>query len=269
MRPITYPLAAEGILTRVIECGKGPAIVFIHGLGARADRWAGNVASIGAAGYRAIAFDFPGHGLAQKGEGCPTTVPEIAKFVVAVLDRLEIKDAILVGTSLGAHIIGYAATLCPGRFTKLVLVGALGIVPLADEIAEKIRQSVKAAAREQIVAKLNSVIFNPAQVTEELIEEEWRINNSPGALISFTAIGDYLVTGLKHDYVAEKLRTAYTPDKMLLVWGAEDKAVPLSVGHACVEVLGGVELAIIPNAGHAPYYEQQGAFEEKLLSFIK
>ena len=39
MSVINYPLAVGGGVTRVIEAGEGPPVLFVHGLGARADRW--------------------------------------------------------------------------------------------------------------------------------------------------------------------------------------------------------------------------------------
>ena len=59
------------------------------------------------------------------------------------------------------------------------------------------------------------------------------------------------------------------PDRLLLVWGAEDKAVPLSVAHECRAALGGPELAIIPAANHCPYLEQPAAFDVALVPFLK
>jgi pimeloyl-ACP methyl ester carboxylesterase len=269
MQTIAYPLAVGGLLTRVMEAGQGPAILFIHGLGARADRWAGTVSLMAQAGFRAIACDLPGHGFATKGDDCPADVPGMADFISALLDKLEIDSVFLVGTSLGAHIAAYVACGNPPRFPKLALVGALGIVPLAQETAETIRRNVKAAGREQITAKLRYVMYNPAMVTDALIEEEWRMNNSPGALTSFTKIGDYLVDGISQHYVAEKLRAAYTPDQLLLVWGENDGSVPLAVGTACQAVLGQPELLVIPHAGHAPYFEQPEMFQAALAKFLK
>ena len=47
------------------------------------------------------------------------------------------------------------------------------------------------------------------------------------------------------------------------------RAVPLSVGHACQEALGGPELAIIPDSNHCPYLEQPAAFDAALLPFLQ
>ncbi len=268
MKSISYPLAVGPLITRVIEAGSGPVLLFVHGLGARADRWTSTVETMADRGFRAIACDLPGHGFATKGAACPGDVPGLSAFLLGVLTELGIEHAVLAGTSLGGHIAAYTACLSPARFPKLVLIGALGIVPLEQATAEGIRNAVKASSREQITGKLNFVIYDKALVTEKLIDEEYRMNNSPGALDSFTKIGNYVVDGISRDYVSTQLRAAYKPSQILLVWGAEDRSVPLAVGTACQEVLGGPELAVIPQAGHAPYFERTEVFVNILTKFL-
>lgn len=269
MQSIQYPLLVDTTLTRIIEAGSGPAVVFVHGLGARCDRWAGTVERIGAAGYRALTFDLPGHGLAAKGgEDAPADVPAMARYLVALLDHLGIEQAVLVGTSLGGHICAYAATLIPQRVPGMMLVGALGIAPLSLEAAQGIQRSVKATSLDEIRGKLNFVIADPALVTDALIHEEWRINNSPGANASFVRMGNYVVDGLQHDYVAAEVAALYPADRIKLVWGAEDKAVPVSIGEQCRDLLGGAQLLLIQGAGHAPYFEKPAAFDPALLEFL-
>lgn len=269
MQTIQYPLLVSNTLTRVIEAGSGPVVLFVHGLGARCDRWSGTVSRIAQAGYRAITFDLPGHGLASKGDPqAPGDVPGLARYLLALLDTLEIEQAVLVGTSLGGHICAYAATLAPQRVPGLMLVGALGIAPLSVEAAQGIQRSVKATSREEIQSKLRFVIADDALVTDALIDEEWRINNSPGANASFVRMGNYVVDGLQHDYVARELAGLYPADKLRLVWGAQDNAVPVSVGEQCRELLGGAELLLIEGAAHAPYFEKPAAFDPPLLAFL-
>ena len=268
MQSICYPFAAGHGTTRIIEAGRGPVVMFVHGLGARADRWRGTVERIADHGYRAVAWDLPGHGFASKQLDGPADVPAIADYAIELMDRLGIEQAVLVGTSLGAHIVAYAACRAPSRVVALGLVGALGIVPIDPAAAETISRNVRARTHQQFIGKLNSVIHDPALVTSQMVEEEWRINTAPGAIEAFSRLGDYLTTRISNDYVAEQLRSLYPPDRLLLVWGEEDKAVPLSVGEACRLALGGPELIIIPQASHAPYYEQPAAFDAALLPFL-
>ena len=265
---INYPLPVGTGTTRIIEAGEGPAVLFAHGLGARADRWRTTVERIGARGFRAIAFDLPGHGFASKEPEGPSDVPALSAYLLALLDRLGIDKAVLVGTSLGAHIVAHAATRAPERVPALGLVGALGVVPIAQEVAETIARNVRVQDRELFPGKLQFVIHDPAMVTPAMIEEEWRMNSAPGALGAFTRLGDYLVNGISADYVAERIAALYPPEKLLLVWGAQDRAVPLAVGEACSAALG-APLVQIAHANHVPYWEQPEAFDEVLVPFLR
>jgi 2-hydroxy-6-oxonona-2,4-dienedioate hydrolase len=263
---LQYPLGAGPVLTRVLECGEGADhVVFVHGLGARADRWRITLAAFAAAGYHGYALDLPGHGLATKGVNIPLTVPGFAKFVTAALDELGVKHAFLVGTSLGAHIVATVACAAPDRVRGLVMVGALGIVPLGAEAADAIRRNIQQTSRDAIAAKLAFVLADPEALSPATIEEEWRINNSPGARESFEKLGAYVAENIDNDSVAARLsaRTADLP--MLLVWGAKDKAVPLAIGERARDLLGGPELVTIDDAGHVPYFEQPSAFNEAVL----
>jgi pimeloyl-ACP methyl ester carboxylesterase len=267
MSAINYPLAVGSGTTRIIEAGEGPAVLFVHGLGARADRWLTTVERIGPQGYRAVAFDLPGHGFASKEPEAPADVPALSAYLLALMDRLEIERATLVGTSLGAHIVAHAATRAPERIPALALVGALGVTPIARETAETINRNVRVRERELFAGKLNFVIHDPTMVTPKMVEEEWRMNTAPGTIEAFSRLGEYLVNGIAADYVAERLAALYPPEKLLLIWGAEDRAVPVAVGEACSAALG-APLIKVPAANHVPYWEQPAAFDAALLPFL-
>ena len=269
MSAINYPLAVGTGTTRIIEHGEGTAVLFVHGLGARADRWRTTVERIGPLGYRAIAFDLPGHGFASKEPEGPSDVPALSAYLLALMDQLGIERAVLVGTSLGAHIAAHAATRAPERIPALALVGALGVTPISQAVAETINRNVRVREHDLFIGKLNFVIHDPAMVTPQMVEEEWRMNTAPGTIEAFGRLGEYLVNGISADYVAEKLRALYPPEKLLLIWGAEDRAVPVAVGEACQAALGGAPLVLIPKANHAPYWEQPEAFDAALLPFLK
>ncbi len=270
METISYPLNVDGWLTRVIEAGSGAdPVLFLHGLGARADRWRGTVERVGSVGFRAIAFDMPGHGFAAKEPGGPTTVPELAGYLIGLLRVLGIDRLTLVGTSLGGHIAAFAATLIPERVNRIVLVGATGLVPIGREAGEAIRQNVIAVDRDRIAAKLRFVFSDPRFVTEPFVEEEFRINNSPGALQTFQRLGDYMAAGVDNDCVGTQLASLFAAREILLIWGAEDRAVPVAVGEAARSLLGNPDLVLIPHAGHAPYLERPEQFHAALLGFLR
>ena len=268
---IQYPLGVAGTVTRVIEDGQGEdVIVFVHGLSTRADRWRGNVQALAAQGFRCIAFDLPGHGLAAKPAGFDYSVPGMAAFLGGVLDALGVQRCALVSTSLGSHIAGWFAVGAPQRVHAHVMVDALGLVPIAQATGEGISRSVRDTSREGIRGKLGNVFFDPARhATEALIEEEWRVNNSPGALAALSALGEYVATRLNGDLVGAKVRECLDRTRVRMLWGAEDKLVPLSVGEAALKELPGVELKVIARSGHAPYIEQPEEFNRLVAEFVR
>jgi 2-hydroxy-6-oxonona-2,4-dienedioate hydrolase len=266
---IQYPLAANGTMTRVIAAGTtGDAIIFMHGLGARADRWRRNLDAIAATGYRCIAFDWPGHGLAQKGAVFRYTVPGFSAFLEALLDTLQLRQVILVGTSLGGHVAAHFACRHPERVIRMVLVGATGLLPIGRDVGEKIRASVREVSLEQIAAKLRFVMIAPGAVTSELIEEEYRIANSPGAASALERLGAYIADGVDRDCVGEQLAALPTRPPIMLVWGAEDRVVPLAIGERARELLRLSSMTIISGAGHAPYFERPDVFNPAVLEFL-
>jgi 2-hydroxy-6-oxonona-2,4-dienedioate hydrolase len=263
---LQYPLGVSSLVTRILECGDGlDHVVFIHGLGARADRWRVTLPSFAAAGYHGYALDLPGHGFATKGGGIPLSVPGFADLMTAALDQLGIKRAFFVGTSLGAHIAATVACRARDRVRGLILVGALGIVPLGAEAADAIRRNIQQTSRDAISGKLAFVLANPRTVSPTMVEEEWRINNSPGARESFAKLGDYIAEHIDGDNVSERLSACTGDLPMLLVWGAKDKAVSLDIGKRARELLPGTELVVIDDAGHVPYLEQPDAFNKAVL----
>lgn len=266
---ISYPIGAGGMITRVLDAGDGvPTLLLLHGIGARADRFVRNLDALASGGLRVIAVDLPGHGFATKASAGPGTVPELAEFVLDVLDVLEVERATLVGTSLGGHVSATMACVAPERVDRLVLVGTLGITALAEERCERMRERVRDTTLEGIRAKLMSVVHDPGLVTEDWIREEHRVNNSPGARAALAMLADYLADRLNADVVGDRLARLGTTMPTLLLWGAADRSVPLEDGHAAQAVLPNAPLAIIDAAAHVPYFEQPGAFNSVVAAFV-
>lgn len=263
-----FPLTIDGVTTRVLMAGRtGPAVLFIHGLSTRADRWKSSLERIAAKGFRAIAFDLPGHGLAAKPSDFDYSSPNLARYALGVLDALEVPAAHLVGTSLGGHIAALAAVAAPERCTSLYLVASLGLAPIAPEAGEAIRRSVRNVSIEGVRAKLTNVFIDPTFATEDLIVEESRINGSVGAVDALSALGDYIVDRLNDALVGDVLVDLAKRLPVGLLWGEHDRMVPLSVGHAAAAALGLGALPVMANVGHAPYVERPDEFVSHWVAF--
>jgi pimeloyl-ACP methyl ester carboxylesterase len=265
---ISYPMAVGPVMTRVLEAGQGDrVIVFVHGTGGRADRWSRNLDAFAKAGFHAYAFDLPGHGYASKGAGVDCSVPAYRQVLGAFLDALGVKKAVIVGTSLGGHVVASYACENPSRIEAVVLVGSMGLVPIGDEARARIQAGASNQSRDGIVGKLKRVIFDASLVTEDMVEEEWRINNSAGALDSFAALGRYIVSDLDAEVVGEELAKAAFP--VLLVWGSEDKTVAPEVGRKVKGLVPRSDLVELDAAAHTAYYERADAFNAIVTGYLQ
>jgi len=266
---IQYPLGVGGLTTRVLESGRGEQVlIFVHGLSTRADRWRSNVQALAGPNMRCIAFDLPGHGLADKPPHFDYSVPGLAHYLAGVLDALGVQRCMIVSTSLGSHVAGWFAVRFPQRVSAHLIVAGLGLVPISDETGQAIRRSVGDTSRQGIRTKLGNVFNQPGiHATEAFIEEEWRCNNSPGALQALTALGDYVSTRLNADIVGEQMAALRARTRVRLLWGEHDRIVPRSVAEAARLILPTVQLRIIEGAGHAPYIENPDAFHAEVRAF--
>lgn len=129
---------SNGVNIRYVTEGEGEAVVFVHGWMSDSGMWgrgasgATRLDTSGMAGFRLIALDCRGHGKSGKPHDPAKYAAEMAADVVRLLDHLQIKQAHLVGYSMGAFIVGKVAATRPERVLSVVyggqapLLGAAG-----------------------------------------------------------------------------------------------------------------------------------------------
>jgi len=114
---------ANGVRLHFDEAGEGPPVMLVHGLACGRRMWWRQKKSL-AARYRLIIPDLPGHGLSETPSDPHAYSEDVfADDLVALLDRLGIEQAALVGFSMGAGISLNLATRHSGRVSALVLTG--------------------------------------------------------------------------------------------------------------------------------------------------
>jgi len=147
-----------------------------------------------------------------------------------------------------------------------VLIGALGLVPVHRDPSGT-SSRVSDTSPEGIRAKLHMLMSNQDLVTDAWVEEERRINTSPGAAYALAELRRYLETGVNGDLVGEKYAALRIPT--MLVWGKEDKWVPPQVGFEAAKLFPESPLVMLENAGHAPYFERPELFNTMVHDFVR
>lgn len=269
---IQYPMGVDEVTTRVLEAGSGDDLmVLVHGVGARADRWARVIEPLADLGYHVVAVDLPGHGLAQKGPGFDYSVPGYARFVEGVLEQFgrAQRRTVLVGTSLGGHICGALTVRRPELVSALVLVGSTGLRPWGDERRAATRARLADASIDSVARKLSLVMFDQANVTDDFIREESAVNSSPGARESLEAIGAYIAERLDDELVLDGLVALADRLPIQLIWGREERSVVLEIGEEAHARIPGSELVVLDRTAHAPFHERPTEFVAALDDFLR
>jgi 2-hydroxy-6-oxonona-2,4-dienedioate hydrolase len=267
---ISYPLAVGPVLTRVLEAGPvdAPAIVLLHGLSSRADRWRRNIDTLAAAGYRVVAADLPGHGFASKNPEHDHSIGGYAGFLLGLLDALKIERATLVGTSLGGHVVAAAALKQPQRVERMMLIGSTGFAPSTPERVQAVRDWLMNLTPRSHRPRLERVINDPSLVTDDMVREDVLINTSPGASACFDRFLTYMAGPFNADLVGERLTEIEDKVPLLLFWGVDDSSVPVAVGRAARVQLPKARLVCVEGLNHTPYYEDPEIFNSVLLGFM-
>lgn len=264
---LQYPVGVDGTVTRVLELGSGDdVLVCLHGAGSRADRWRPALPLLADAGFRVLAVDFPGHGMAARPEGYAHGTPAYTRAVGELLDVLDLGRVTVLGTSLGGHVAATLALARPELVRATVLIGAVGLVPPEPEdedAGSPIIDTSEAGTR----AKLEFLVHDQTLVTDDWVREETLIGNAPGTVEARAELARYLAHDLPGGLVGEAYAALGLPT--LLCWGAQDIWITTAIGDATAKVVPHAEYVQLEGAGHAPYFERPAAFAELALPFLE
>ncbi len=256
------------------EGEKGSPVILIHGLGASAEIWMHNVSAI-AGEHRVYVPDLVGFGLTDKPEATysPTFM---AAFIDDFMTALCINRACLVGNSLGGGVALQYALQFPGKVQKLVLVDSAGLgremafimrlatIPLVGELMMQ-------PNRMGMAFVLKRCVYDPAVITDVLVDIYYRLDSSPEARKSILSAlrSSATIFGGRADVldpIIKNLGDINVP--ALIIWGRQDRILP--VRHACfaAEKLPNARLHIFDQCGHMPNFERPQDFNGLVLNFI-
>src|SRR5262249_6407291 len=151
------------------DAGDGPPLLLLHGSGPGVSGWANFGANLGAftRHFRTLVLDFPGFGKSYSCHGNPllAATPAVGDF----LHGLELDTVAIVGNSMGGNIGARVASAHPERVRALVTIGGVGMPLFSPSPPEGIKllvQFVEDPTRERLVAWMESMVYDPAILTE-------------------------------------------------------------------------------------------------------
>ena len=187
---------------------------------------------------------------------------DLARFYQWILQELDIGKAILIGHFIGGWLAAEMATMCPHLVDKLVLVDAAGIKPERGEIADIFLHGIEGTRAfsfyDAAQVRDYEVLFKAAKSPEE--RERQTVNRE--------AVTRYCWKPYAHDPLLPLMLGRLTMPT-LIVWGREDKIVPLECAERFHAAIPRSRLAIIDRCGHFPHFEQPAEFNRALADFLK
>ena len=290
--PELKELPTENGTLRYRESGEGPPLVLLHGSGPGVTGWR-NFAGIMPAfaeHFRTFVLEFPGFGVS---DDVDTPHPMVAAQTATrdFMDGMGLEKVHLLGNSMGGFIATAFAAVFPERVDKLVTIGGAGaslFAPTPSEGIVRLSEFVEDPTRDRLVDWLNSMVYDRALVTDEMIEERWAQAIAPGTLASSRAMygraalermaaeaGDPAVEHVLGPVEAGdpetvpawmSLRAVQAPT--LVTWGRDDRVSPVDMSLIPMRLLPRGEIHIFPDCGHWVMIEQREAFESAVIAFL-
>ena len=267
---------ADGLDIFYKDWGAGQPIVFSHGWPLSSDDWDAQMMFFIHAGFRVVAHDRRGHGRStQTGDG--HDMDHYADDLLAVVEHLDLKDAVHVGHSTGGgEVTRYLARHGESRAKKAVLISS--VPPLMVQTPANpggLPKSVFDGLQLQVAT-------NRAQFYRDLPEGPFYGYNRPGAKVSEGIIGNWwrqgMIGGAKahYDGIVAFSQTDFTEDlkkisiPVLVMHGDDDQIVPYAdSGPLSAKLVQNGTLKTYKGFPHGMPTTEAATINADLLAFIQ
>jgi 2-hydroxy-6-oxonona-2,4-dienedioate hydrolase len=257
------------------DIGRGAqTIVMLHGSGPGATGWANfnrNIEPLVNAGYRVILMDCLGWGKSDS-IVCNGSRPELnARSLQGLLDALELERVNIIGNSMGGHSAVAFALDNPQRVGKLVLMGGgtggpSQFAPMPTEGIKLLQGLYREPTIENLKRMMAAFVFDASALTDDLMQT--RLEN----MLSRRDHLENFVTSLANypkqfNDFGHRLGEIAAP--ALVIWGRDDRFVPMDVGLRLIAGLQNAELHVFSRCGHWAQWEHADRFNGLVQAFFE
>ncbi|MBC7973833.1 MAG: alpha/beta hydrolase, partial [Myxococcales bacterium] len=239
----------------------------LHGFGASLDTWDAWAAALDRT-HRVVRFDLPGSGLSAPDPAGDYSDARSIALLLALMDRLGLARASIVGHSIGGRIAWTFAARHPERIDKLVLVAPDGFASPGFEYGKAPAVPLLLQAMRFVLPKallrmnLAPAYADPAALTDAVTTRYHDLMLAPGAR---TAMLARMAQTVLVDPVP-LLRRIRAPT--LLVWGERDAMIPIANADDYLAALPDAKRVAIRGAGHVVHEEAAAASVAAAIAFL-
>ncbi len=243
--------------------GKGPTVVFVNGLTMDTTGWINQVSRFSEK-YQVLTYDCRGQGLSDKPNHVYPTEMH-ADDLKALLDRVNIKKAHVVGLSNGGMVAQHLAVKYPEKLGALALVDTTSHI---DTLLDLILKSwIKATELKDNLFRFDVAL--PLIFSGDFIERNLGAIETLREMSAQKAAEPIinLAKGCRTHNIKDRLSEIKAPT--LIIVGEDDILIPLKHSRALHEGIPNSKLVVMKNCAHVPSIEKPGEFNSIVLDFIK
>jgi pimeloyl-ACP methyl ester carboxylesterase len=239
-----------------------PAVVFAHGAGLDHSWFGLQSRYFGYHGRNVLALDFPGHG---RSEGPPlATVPDMADWILRLLDAARLQEAAVVGHSMGALVALECAVRHPGRVDRIALLGVAYPMKVSAAFLDAARRNLHDA-------------YDMETIWGHAPQVPLGSNPNPGMWMYGDTLArlERLAPGVLHndlracnEYAGGEAAAAKIKCPALFVLGRRDQMTAPKSGLAFANSIPGAQVVQIAPSGHSLMAESPDAVLDALAAFL-
>ncbi len=260
-----------GVTTNYHEACRCTPVILIHGSGPGVSSWANWQFAIPylAEKLHVFAYDQIGFGYTDPAPNQHYSLGLWTEHLLNFMQTVGIKQAHLVGNSMGASVALAAAVTHPEMVDRLVLMGAMGV-----RFQLKKGEGLDAVwAYTPSVAKMRRLIdifaYDPGKFpTDQLAEMRYEASIRPGAQEAFSRMFPEPRQEQVYALAAYEDRLSEIQAPALIVHGRDDRVIPLETGLKLLQVLGNAQLHVFAHCGHWTQLEPRDAFNRIVRDFL-
>ena len=248
-------IEVDGCKINLRRGGRGEPLLYLHG--------AGGAATVMpfmeklAERFDVLAPEHPGFGLSDEPEWLEN-MHDLAYFYLDFLRKLELRGVHVVGGSIGGWLALEMAVRDTSRIKSLVLVCSAGISARGVQPGDIFLWSAEELVRNRFFDQKIADRRLAEPMTPELLDISLK-NRHTAARLSWEP-------RLHDPFLAKWLHRVNVPVK--IIWGAEDRIIPVGYADAFKKLMPKAEVEIIPRCGHLPQEEKHEAFCDIVFRFL-